>query len=358
MSSEVMILGATGRSGRAVAARLAVEHGAEVSLVLVGRDARRLNALADSLDAVAVVAPTPAAAAVEVERRRPAVVLNTIGPFTTSGPLVARACLPHSSYVDIANELLAVIGVLDLHDDAVAAGRTLVTGAAFGVLATESVVLSMCQGGPTPRRVRVDAVASLAIDQDDVLGEALAATILDGVAVGGRRYQGGQLVRSWFGGPPQRLTLPDGGTVTTGGITSGELQAAWLASGAPSVTVTSGLAPTKKALRAVLPVAGALMAIPPLRRLAARRLGGTRLPASPAAREYSYGHAIVEWPDGTIREGWLQMGDAMDFTVRVAAESVARLLQGQARPGAFTPAQAFGAELAETAGGTFLNPPW
>ncbi len=357
MSKEVMILGATGRSSRAVAARLVAEHGTEVSLVLVGRDAVRLRALAEGLDAVAVVAATPAAAALEVERQRPAVVLNTIGPFTTSGPLVARACLPHSSYVDIANELFAVTGVLGLHEDAVAAGRTLVTGAAFGVLATESVVLRLCEGGPTPQRVRVDAIASLAVEQDDVLGEALAATITDGAATGGRRYEGGRLVRSWFGGPPQRLTLPDGGTVTTGGMTSGELQAAWLASGAPSVTVTSGLAPTRTAVRAVLPLAGALMAIPPLRRLATRRLAGTRLPAGPAAREHSYGHAVVEWPDGTVREGWLRMGDAMDFTVGVAAESVARLLRGQARPGSFTPARVFGAGLAETAGGTFLDAP-
>lgn len=164
-------------------------------------------------------------------------------------------------------------------------------------------------------------------------------------------------MRSWFGGPPHRLTLPDGGTVTTGGMTSGELQAAWLASGAPSVTVTSGLAPTKTAIRAVLPLAGALMAIPPLRRLATRRLAATRLPAGPPAREHSYGHAVVEWADGTVREGWLRMGDAMDFTVGVAAESVARLLRGEARPGSFTPARAFGAELAKTAGGTFLDAP-
>ncbi len=40
MSSEVWVLGATGRTGRAVATRL---HEAGVSLMLVGRDRERLE---------------------------------------------------------------------------------------------------------------------------------------------------------------------------------------------------------------------------------------------------------------------------------------------------------------------------
>ena len=56
-------------------------------------------------------------------------------------PQVVRACPPGTHYVDVANEPAAVSGVLDLHEQAVAANRTLVAGAGFGVLATESVVL-------------------------------------------------------------------------------------------------------------------------------------------------------------------------------------------------------------------------
>jgi len=73
----------------------------------------------------------------------------------------ARACLPGSHYVDLANDIAAVSGLLGLHDEAVAAGRTPVTGAGFSVLATEAVVTKLCQGRPAPSAVRVDAVASV-----------------------------------------------------------------------------------------------------------------------------------------------------------------------------------------------------
>ncbi len=78
------------------------------------------------------------------------------------------------------------------------------------------------------------------------------------------------------------------------------------------------------------------------------------MPARPRPREHSYAHAEVEWADGTRREGWLRMGDASDFTTAVAVEVTLRLLRGEAPPGAYTPAEAFGPELAVAAGGEFL----
>ncbi|HEV3382861.1 MAG TPA: hypothetical protein VG142_18000 [Trebonia sp.] len=46
----------------------------------------------------------------------------------------------------------------------------------------------------------------------------------------------------------------------------------------------------------------------------------------------SWGHAVIHWADGTSREGWLRAGDGMDFT----------------------PAAAFGPDLAKAAGATFI----
>jgi len=98
-SDEIWILGATGRSGRAVARRLAE---AGLTPVLVGRDPERLTALGTR--GRTVVAPTVAAMAVEVRRQQPGVVLNTVGPFTATAGIVADAGLPGSHYLDLANE--------------------------------------------------------------------------------------------------------------------------------------------------------------------------------------------------------------------------------------------------------------
>ncbi|BBA99197.1 putative integral membrane protein [Actinacidiphila reveromycinica] len=390
--NEIWVLGATGRTGRAIAGRLAASG---APLVLVGRDAARLDDVAVSVGGTSrtvVVGPAagtdggglpggtgcagrgrgarggpgtrggrrraPAGTAVAAVTARlaaaeHAVVVNTIGPFTETAVPIARACPPGTHYLDLANELRAVTGLLALQDEAAADGRCLVSGAGFGVLATESVVLKMCAGRPAPARVRVDAMA--AVDgEPGPIGSALAASIVDAIAVGGRRYEGGRLVRARLGGDFQRFTLPDGSTAHGAGGPSGELVAARRASGAPFVVAASGMMPSGRAVRAVLPAAALLLARRPIGTAVKRRFARVQVEHSARKREFSWARAVVQDADGRIREGWLRAGDGMGFTTCVAAEVAVRLARGEAKPGAHTPGALFGPELAEAAGGTFL----
>ena len=358
MENEVWILGGAGRSGRAIAAEL-VSRG--VTPVLTGRDATRLAAAAERAGGGrTLVAGSLDELAGQIRRRQPAVVINTIGPFaTTAGPII-QACLPGSDYLDLANDVAAVSAVLGLNDQAAAAGRTVLTGAGFGVTATESVVVTLCQGQPPPARVRVDMVPSLSAEAGP-LGDALAGSLLDGLpgVPGGGRYQGrryehGQLAPARLGGDVAHLRLPDGAEVTTAAMPLGELIAAQRASGAPSVVAASSEAPSSPVIRAILPVATALLQIAPVREFAKKRLARVELKAHDRPREHSYGHAVVTWPDGTTREGWLRLGDAQTFTGAVPAEITRRLLAGQGRPGAFTPAALFGPSLAEACGADYV----
>ncbi|WP_260190256.1 hypothetical protein [Actinophytocola gossypii] len=262
-------------------------------------------------------------------------------------------------YVDLANDLAALTTTLGLGEEAAAAGRTLVTGAGFGVTATESVVVTLCDGRPAPEHVRVDMVPSMAMEAG-VVGEALAGTLVDGLPgvegggrFQGRAYRGGRLVPARYFGDPSRLTLPDGSTVVTASLPLGELLAARRASGASTVVAASSEAPSSPVVRAVAPVAMSLLALEPVRAFAKRRLAAVRVKARPRPREYSWGHAVIRWADGTTREGWLRVGEAQAFTGAVPAEVVRRLLAGQGRPGAYTPAALFGTSLAEACGGEY-----
>lgn len=352
--TEVWILGGTGRSGRAIATQL---RNRGIRPVLVGRDAGRLAAAAEG-DRTVVVVSVDAMAA-EIRRQQPTVVINTVGPFTTTAPPLIRACLPSSHYLDLANDLSAVSTTLSVGEAAAAAGCTVVTGAGFGVTATESVVVKLCEGRPAPERVRVDMVPSVA-SAEGVVGEALAATILDGIpgVEGGGRFQGrsyrnGRLVPAAIGGDATRLTLPDGATVTTAAVPLGELMAAQRASGAPNVVSASSEAPSGPVVRAIMPLVMGLLAIGPVREFGKRRLAAVATKAKPMPREHSWGHAVLRWADGTTREGWLRVGAAQDFTGAVPAEVAYRLLKGEGRPGAYTPAALFGPSLAEACGGEY-----
>ncbi|HEX7307153.1 saccharopine dehydrogenase NADP-binding domain-containing protein [Lentzea sp.] len=343
---SIWVLGATGRVGRAVVPRL-LERGEDV--VLVGRESARLREM--GVGRRVVIADTAERIAKAIEDGRPSVVINTIGDYAETATTIARACVAAGGhYLDQANDLVSVPRLLGLHDEAAKAGSTLVTGAGFGVLATEAAVVALCEGRPVPAGVRVDAVASVAVEEG-LLGTALAASIVGVLVTGGRRYRDGTLMRSRLGANARNLLLPDGERATTSEAPTAELLAAQRASGAPDVTAATAIMPAAPALRAALPVAGRLVALGPVRRFVTTRLAGIKAEAAPMPRTHSWGHATATWPDGTTGEAWLKTGEAMDFTADVSAEVAARLARGEGKPGAYTPAAAFGPDLAVAAGG-------
>lgn len=71
-------------------------------------------------------------------------------------------------------------------------------------------------------------------------------------------------------------------------------------------------------------------------------------------RPHSWGHAVIDWPDGARREGWLRADDGMDYTADAVMAAVMRLAEGDRPAGAYTPAAAFGPEIGTAAGGTFI----
>lgn len=357
---DVWVLGGTGRTGRGVADALA--RGG-LRPVLVGRDAARLGAAARDGAYGTVVAADVAAMAQALTDARPAVVVNTVGPFTRTMPVVVDACLAGGShYVDLANDLAAVLALLGRSAAAERAGCTLVTGAGFGVVATESVVTRLCEhAARRPVSVRTDMVPSLEVQAGPV-GEALAATLVEGLPgvpggrrFGGRRYSGGRLARASLGGGGSTLVTPDGDEVSTGLMPLGELVAARRASGADEVGSGSSEAPSRPLVRAALTVGGGLLGLRAVRDLATRRLSGVRFAARPAPRAHSWGHAVVGWADGSTSEGWLRLPEAQAATVGIAAEVARRLARGDGRPGAWTPVALLGTGLATSVGGTFVD---
>lgn len=279
-------------------------------------------------------------------------MVNTVGPFTVTAARVARACPPGTHYVDVAAEYRAAAAVLDLHREAAASGRSFVTGAGFGVLATESVLMRVCEGETAPARVRVDAVAAVAAEPG-VVGSALASTIVDAASFGGWRVARGRLTRSRFGAEPARLTTPDSDEVVTGSSPTAELLAAWRASGADSVVAASGLIPSGAAAR-LLSAVSPVVRVPGVARAGVALLARVPLKAQAMPRRHSWARARAEWASGASREGWLRAGDGMDFTAAAAAEVAIRLARGEGRPGAYFPGELFGAELAVVAGGEFI----
>ena len=351
---EIWVLGAAGRIGRAVARDLGRRGHA---VVLVGLDRAVLEAVAADVGGPAraekVNGPLPELVAA-ISRARPAVVVNAMGGYARNAAEIARAAMGYGGhYADLATDLEVVPRMLALSNAAAAAGSTVVTGSGFGVLGTEAVAAMLCRNRPVPDAVRVDALPSVAT-AGGRMGTAFAESMVDVLVSGGRRYSGGRLVRERLGAEVVRHVTPDGTTVASASAPSGELIAAHAASGAAEVRFSSALVPTSAVVRAVAPLAGRLLSIAALRRFAVRRMAAAELPVVPRPRPHSWGRAVVTWADGTSRTGWLRADDAMDFTSAVLAEVADRLIAGGAPAGAFTPAAAFGPDVAVAAGATFV----
>ena len=320
-------------------------------MTFVGRNAKTLEQAAQDLGVepgieVASTIPYMAAA---IAQARPRVVINTIGPFARTAIAIVNACQPGTHYLDVGNELQAFLSLFAKHDELVRTGRSVVLGAGWGVLGTESVVLKLCEGHPPASRVRVDSVA--AVEASGPLGSTLAQTIVEGIPYGGRRYVSGRLERALAGDEEEEFSLPDGTTAVTRLIASGELEAAQRASQSPNVVATFPAVPGGL-IRFAIPAIGSFLSIAPVRRFATARLA--KLVPPPSKTKVSWARARVEWPDGQVRTGWLRAGDGYTFLAKVSATVAHRLLDGEGQPGCFTPGALFGTQLAIDAGGTFV----
>lgn len=344
------MFGATGLSGRGVAREL-VDRGADV--VLIGRDQHKLASVSQSVGGsvrtrvVADLAELIRLVPVE----KPVVVVNAVGPYSATGLPLARACLAAGvHYLDQANELEPVRELLDLDGEAQRRGVTLVTGAGFGVLATEALVIELRSGERPPARAVVAAIPAVR-----ELGSSVLASAIDAIAHGGRRYRDGQLVRCRLGAHHESIPIPDALPREALAVPTGELEAARRASGASDVIAYSSEVPSGRAVRTVMPAVSALLAVRPIRATAQRLIDRMRLMPPVKAGDVSWAYTRLEWADGTRREAWLRTGEGYAFTARVAALAAGQVANGSTLPGAFTPGALFGADLARQAGGEIVT---
>jgi lysine 6-dehydrogenase len=147
--NRVVILGAAGAQARTCIEYLL--HVSPCEIVLVDRDGPAVVALAEALAAYGhrvVARETDLADREEVRKsmQGAAVVGNFVGPFYRWGPVAASMAIEcGDSYVDICDDDRAAIAMLNLTEDARAAGLTVLTGLGAGPGVT-NILAGVCAG--------------------------------------------------------------------------------------------------------------------------------------------------------------------------------------------------------------------
>jgi short subunit dehydrogenase-like uncharacterized protein len=160
-------------------------------------------------------------------------VLLTQSARCTATPL-AEACLSAGvHYLDIGNELQVFRTLYELHQRAQRARVAIIPGVGFGVVATNCLAryVSDAVGGAEHLEVATRAATAQQ-------GPGIAASVRENLPYGGWTRQAGHLQSCPLGSGMVTITLPDG-PCRVMPFPTGDLEAAFQATGAPGITAYS-----------------------------------------------------------------------------------------------------------------------
>jgi saccharopine dehydrogenase (NAD+, L-lysine-forming) len=302
--------------------RIAHEAGRrDAQLVLAGRRADQLVQLASTFR------PGQARAAI-VDLGQPEhldaliaevdVVINTVGPFNRlAAPVIAASLRARRPYVDLANELSAVRALLDRHEEARRQDVTLVTGAGFGVVATEALAIMLARASQQP----LDTIRVAAAPAVGYASPGVQATYSDALAEGSPQYVANELVVRPVGEGATTLEFPDRPRRAIPAPV-GDLLAARRATHAPNVVAYAPLPAEHASGNGEL-------------RSTAMAAGWTR--------------------DGRRLDTSLTFGEGLQASAAIAVEVAIRTVASPCA-GTWTPCQVFGPELAAACGAVVRGP--
>jgi short subunit dehydrogenase-like uncharacterized protein len=338
MNGAVLVYGATGFSGDAIAVRL-INAGHNV--VLAGRNAAGVEARARELHAPARVFDLRDPQRVEAGLAGIAVVLHAAGPFQDTASPMMDACVRMGvHYLDLSGEWPVFAEAQRRGPEAEAAGVMLMPGVGSTIVVSDCLMATAKKAAPGTRAFRI-AHAYPRVVSRGTLRSAL------GLAPAGLISRRGGAVRWTPAGAPPRW------------FNFGEGERKCLAVSAPEVITgqhTTGIGNIELYLEASVPVeiaagAGALA----VDLFGPRLIQASRCPLAAlwpqrptqAAQHQAWLAVVVEAEDPWRRltRFGLRTLDGYSVTTDTAQAVVERVLAGEHPPGFQTPAGAFGPEL-------------
>lgn len=355
MIDRVLLYGATGFTGREIAHQLREGEGAEKlrgkEVVLAGRDATGVRALAAQLKCEWRAFPLTDPIQVEAGLRGIRVVLNAAGPFAVTARPMMDACLKHGvHYLDLSGEWPTFLEARARDMAARATGVTLLPGVGLTIAATDCLLAHAVSRWPKTVTLRLGVSQAQVISRGSVDTAARLAgpdaLIRRGGAVVG--VPAGSLTHAFdFGDGLREATAVSWADVVTGEVTTG----------VKNIEVYSELGwPTRVGYWS----AGLAMSLtgPGLWRRGGRAMAAL-WPSGPSkkAREDARFVMVVEALDPWRRPHRLRMRTRDGYTVSVltAVEAVKRTLSGDIQPGFQTPALAFGRDFVFDVGAAALE---
>lgn len=334
----MLIYGVTGYTGRLVLEEaLARGH----RPILSGRSAAAVEALArqHGLDARPAALDDPAA--MQRALAGAGLVIHCAGPFLhTAQPMLAACLAARVHYLDITGEIGVFEAMAAAHARGVQAGITILPGVGFDVVPTD------CLAAHLKRRLPGATSLELAFSGGTGPSHGTAATVIEGLGLGGAVRRGGRITRVPSAWRTRTVPFADKPRLCVT-IPWGDVSTAYHSTGIPDITTY--MATTASGLRSMR-----LMRLvePVLRMRALKRFLLGRLksrPAGPSAAALDRTQSQV-WGEATDAAGAsvrarLSAATGYKLTALAAVRAAEKVAAGGIATGFVTPSKAFGADF-------------
>ena len=333
-----MLYGAYGYTGRLIADE-AARRG--MKPVLAGRNAKKVEPLADELDCPARVFDLSDAHAVARHLEDCRAVLHCAGPFSVTAEPMMRACLEAGvHYLDITGEIPVIEAAAARHQRAVEVGVALIPAVGFDVVPSDCLAAMLARRLPKARRLQ------LAFGGIGTISRGTARTILQGLPQGGRVRVDGRITRVPVAWKSMKVPFRQGQRSAVS-VPWGDVASAWHSTGIPNIEAYMAMPQWQikwfRRSRVLLPA----LRLPLPRDLICAGLrwflGGGSAEQSDPLQSSFWGR--VEDDQGGAVEATLVTPSAYRLTALTALASLEKVLAGEVPAGFSTPSQAFGAEF-------------
>lgn len=338
-SERILIYGATGYTGRLVAAE-AARRGLDA--VLAGRDPDRLKAIGETtgFETRAVVLSDRSRLRALLEDF--AAVLHVAGPFSETARPMLDACLEAGThYLDVTGEITVFEAIARRDAEAKKAGLTLLPGVGFDIVPSDCLAAWTAAQIEEPSRLRL-AIAGM----DGGVSRGTARTAIESLGRGLIIRRNGILETR----PPGSLERHfDFGAGPTRGVAMpwGDVATAFHSTGIPEIEVYLILSGRMPALLKASRFAAPLLRRPAVQRFLKARVEA--MPEGPEARVRNGTRALllaeVEGPGDQLARTLLETPSGYALTPVAAVECARRVAAGEAPTGFQTPSTAFGGDF-------------
>ncbi len=339
MSPRILIYGATGYTGKLVAAE-AARRGLDA--ILAGRNAEKLKAVAAPLGLETRVVSLSDPVRLRGVLDDVACVLHIAGPFSQTASPMLEACLDsRTHYLDVTGEIDVFEAIARRDADARSAGVLLLPGVGFDVVPSDCLAAHVAARVEEPTMLRI-AIAGMGGEMSRGTAKTAVESFGDGLRIRRdgilRQQAAGSLETSFdFGaGLARGVAMPWGDVAT-----------AFHSTGIPNIEVyfiLSGVIPRLlKASRFVAP----LLRLPRVQQFLKARVDA--MPEGPDEERRGATRAVliaeVEGPGGQSARARLETPSGYTLTYQAAVEVAFRVARGEAATGYHTPSTAFGADF-------------